>query len=97
MKKFAESNDFFISTCINLLEKMINTVPRGVQLTEVIKPIAVKPSRVRLELLGEGDDFTLALFGDIRVSLFFSLSRISSCWLDRSREPHISPYCFAPC
>lgn len=43
---------------------MLDTVPRGVQLTEVIKPLGVKPSDVFLEY---NADRTLALSGEVRV------------------------------
>jgi hypothetical protein len=66
MSKFAEANNFFLSTCVTLLERMINTVPRGVELTEIITPIPVKPSNMRLEVANNGE--SLALFGSIRVS-----------------------------
>ena len=39
----AADNDFYLETCRDLLERMINTVPRDVQLTEVIKPLHTKP------------------------------------------------------
>lgn len=42
---------------------MLNTVPRGVQLTDVITPIPVKPDNVQLILDGD----TLKLIGEVRV------------------------------
>jgi hypothetical protein len=42
---------------------MLDTVPRGVQLTDVITPLPVKPSNVELTLDGD----TLNLFGQVRV------------------------------
>ncbi|RFU72389.1 heme peroxidase [Trichoderma arundinaceum] len=40
----ASSPSYFYKTCQDLLERMINTVPKGVTLTEPILPIAVKPT-----------------------------------------------------
>ena len=42
---------------------MLNTVPKGVQLTEVIEPLPVKPSNVGIILAGD----TLQLSGELRV------------------------------
>jgi hypothetical protein len=61
---FADSQDLFFSTCANLFERMLNTVPSGVTLTEVINPIAVKP-RIYLDIQ---DDGSLNVFGEVRVS-----------------------------
>lgn len=44
---------------------MLNTVPYGVQLTEVITPLPVKPAN--LELILDGD--TLQLWGVVRVRI----------------------------
>ena len=66
MNDFAKSNDFYLNTCKTMYERMINTVPRDVTLTEVITPIPVKPSNIRLEVIDDGAN--LALFGQIRVS-----------------------------
>ncbi|KAI6080244.1 heme peroxidase [Hypoxylon rubiginosum] len=43
IRKMAESQQLFWDTCTTLLERMLNTVPRDVQLTEVIQPIPVRP------------------------------------------------------
>ncbi|KAF7340302.1 hypothetical protein MVEN_01949300 [Mycena venus] len=40
MLSFAQSPALFASTCADLLTRMVDTVPSGVQLTEVIKPPA---------------------------------------------------------
>jgi hypothetical protein len=65
MSKMAASNDFFMSTCTDVLERMINTVPKGVELTDVIHPYPVKPSFLRTEL---GSNGTMTVSGHIRVS-----------------------------
>ena len=61
---FASSPAFFSSTCSKLFERMLNTVPRGVQLTDVIDPLAIKPKNIALIYMGDGG---LRLTGEIRV------------------------------
>lgn len=61
---FASSPAFFSSTCSKLFERMLNTVPRGVQLTDVIDPLAIKPQKIALIYMGDGG---LRLTGEIRV------------------------------
>ncbi|KAJ6616379.1 heme peroxidase [Mycena sp. CBHHK59/15] len=62
MLSFAKSPKLFASTCADLFARMLNTVPSGVQLTDVITPLPVKPANV--ELLLDGD--TLKLSGQVR-------------------------------
>ncbi|KAJ7342452.1 heme peroxidase [Mycena albidolilacea] len=62
MLAFANSPELFASTCATLFARMVDTVPRGVQLTEVIKPLPVKPDSVQLVLNGG----TLQLSGEVR-------------------------------
>jgi hypothetical protein len=61
--RFAESPQVFSSTCGSLLARMLDTVPRGVQLTQVITPLPVKPSG--LDLVLDGD--VLKFSGEVRV------------------------------
>ncbi|KAK7018337.1 peroxidase [Favolaschia claudopus] len=60
MKSFADSPEAFASRCATLLARMVDTVPNGVQLTEVIEPLPIKPSRV--ELILDGDALKLSGF-----------------------------------
>ncbi|KAJ6528142.1 heme peroxidase [Mycena capillaripes] len=62
MSSFAKSLKLYTSTCADLFARMLDTVPRGVQLTDVITPLLVKPSNVELTLDGD----TLNLFGQVR-------------------------------
>ncbi|KAJ7172936.1 heme peroxidase [Mycena crocata] len=62
MLSFAKSQDLFASTCADLFARMLDTVPKSVQLTEVITPLPVKPSGVELTLNGD----TLVLSGAVR-------------------------------
>ncbi|PPQ66407.1 hypothetical protein CVT26_011276 [Gymnopilus dilepis] len=62
MRSFAESLEAFHSTCASVLARMFDTVPRGVQLTEIITPLPVKPHNIQLILDGD----TLKLSGEVR-------------------------------
>src|SRR3569833_98628 len=68
INQMAASSDFFYSTCSNVLEKMINTIPKNVVLTEPLTPIPVKPidRTFDINLLSDG---TMTVSGEIRVSL----------------------------
>ncbi|KAF7341539.1 Peroxidase [Mycena venus] len=58
MQSFANSPDLFASTCADLLARMVDTVPAGVQLTDVITPLAVKPANLQLILDGDVIQFS---------------------------------------
>ncbi|KAL7940999.1 heme peroxidase [Trichoderma barbatum] len=60
----ASSPAYFYKTCQNLLERMINTVPKGVTLTEPIQPIDVKPSRLFATI---NSNKTMTMTGYIRL------------------------------
>lgn len=62
ISRFAANNEGFKATCGTLFEKMINTVPKTVTLSEVIKPIPVKP-KVFFNLLPNG---YIQLVGEVR-------------------------------
>src|ERR1700761_5998089 len=49
MRDFAKSNPHFLSTCQNLVERMVNTVPGTVKLSDPIIPISVKPQTIVLQ------------------------------------------------
>ncbi|KAF8158665.1 heme peroxidase [Mycena galopus ATCC 62051] len=51
------------STCADLFARMLNTVPSGVQLSDVITPLPVKPDNILITLLGD----TLTFSGQVRV------------------------------
>lgn len=65
--RMATSPAYFYKTCQDLLERMINTVPKGVTLTEPLQPYPVKPSRLFATVNSNG---TMSLTGYIRVSYF---------------------------
>ncbi|KAF7305702.1 Peroxidase [Mycena chlorophos] len=62
MAAFAASADLYASTCADLIARMVDTVPDGVTLTEVITPLPVKPDQLVLSLT----DDTLAVSGQVR-------------------------------
>ncbi|KAI0023859.1 heme peroxidase [Xylariomycetidae sp. FL0641] len=62
--KMAESEEFFFETCTNLLERMLNTVPKGVELTDVITPIPIKPHALNAEVNSNG---TMTVSGEVRI------------------------------
>ncbi|KAF8215620.1 heme peroxidase [Mycena galopus ATCC 62051] len=53
MQTFAESLEHYHSTCATVLARMFNTVPDGVQLTDAITPLPVKPNNVQIILDGD--------------------------------------------
>ncbi|KAK2065617.1 WSC domain-containing protein [Colletotrichum caudatum] len=57
-------NAVFKSTCKTVFEKMVNTVPSGVTLTDAIKPYTVKPVDLQLSLTSPS---TIQLLGAIRI------------------------------
>ncbi|KAJ6450911.1 heme peroxidase [Mycena sanguinolenta] len=63
MQSFANSPANFASTCADLFARMLDTVPSGVQLTDLISPIPVKPWNVGLSLNGN----ILQLAGQLRL------------------------------
>ena len=65
MKELSQSTEVFFSTCQSLLGRMIDTVPRGVQLSEPLTPLTLKPVNVSFDI---GQDGEMTLSGSIRVS-----------------------------
>ncbi|KAI1386068.1 heme peroxidase [Hypoxylon trugodes] len=64
IRKMAESQQFFWDTCTTLLERMINTVPKGVKLTDVIEPIPVRPNNLFITVNPNG---TQTISGEVRI------------------------------
>ncbi|KAJ7473684.1 heme peroxidase [Mycena galericulata] len=58
IRSFANSLDLYTSTCADLFARMLNTVPRGVKLTDVITPLPVKPDN--LQLIMDNDKLLLS-------------------------------------
>lgn len=64
MQALYDMGDGFLGTCVDLMGRMINTVPAGVDLSPPISPMDVKPINVTFDLDSEG---SLLLTGKIRV------------------------------
>ncbi|KAK7053899.1 peroxidase [Favolaschia claudopus] len=64
MRAFAQNPNLFSAQCGSLLERMLNTVPRTVQLSEVIEPLPLKPYQLSLNMASNG---SLMLSGYIRI------------------------------
>ncbi|KAL1746718.1 heme peroxidase [Schizophyllum fasciatum] len=64
MAAFAKDADHFASTCASLFARMIDTVPKGVELTEVIRPLPAKPSELKLTYTKSGN---ITLSGEVRL------------------------------
>ncbi|KAJ6494455.1 heme peroxidase [Mycena sanguinolenta] len=84
MEAFAQSPDLFASTCANLFARMLDTVPTGVQLTDVITPLPVKPDSIKL--IYDAATVTIAFSGELRLwDVPVNLSRVvQMLWDDRS-------------
>ncbi|KAL9097276.1 MAG: hypothetical protein Q9165_000703 [Trypethelium subeluteriae] len=54
----------FFGTCVDLLARMLNTVPANVRLTDVVEPMKIKPVNVTFDIDETG---TMILTGAIRV------------------------------
>ncbi|KAM5540907.1 hypothetical protein V8D89_005551 [Ganoderma adspersum] len=82
MSGFAADPASFRSACQSLLTRMLDTVPKTVQLTEVIEPLPVKPQDISLTYMGDG---TFHLTGQVRFwNIAYSASRtIKLLWADR--------------
>ncbi|KAI1330774.1 heme peroxidase [Xylariaceae sp. FL0255] len=64
MQSLYDQGDGFIDTCVNLLGRMLDTVPEGVTLLEAIQPMLIKPINVTWDV---SEDNQLMLSGRIRV------------------------------
>ncbi|KAI0517284.1 heme peroxidase [Xylaria bambusicola] len=64
MKALYAQGEGFIGTCVDLLSRVINTVPAGVVLQDAVKPMAIKPVNVTWDI---GDNGVPELSGRIRI------------------------------
>ncbi|KAJ7910978.1 hypothetical protein B0H13DRAFT_2328744 [Mycena leptocephala] len=62
MASFAKSPELYASTCATLFARMLDTVPKGVELTEVITPLPVKPEILTMLF----DNGTVQFSGEVR-------------------------------
>lgn len=66
ISRLASSNDAFHKTCGVLLEKMVNTVPRGAKLTAPVVALPAKPMALFATV---NDNGTMTFHGTVRVRL----------------------------
>ncbi|KAK6980677.1 peroxidase [Favolaschia claudopus] len=88
MRSFADSPELFSSRCSELFARMLDTVPKGVQLSDVITPLPVKPGRIEFKLDGD----VLQFAGNVR---FWNLAEKSNriallLWSDHLGATHNS-------
>ncbi|KAF8181865.1 heme peroxidase, partial [Mycena galopus ATCC 62051] len=87
----AESSSEFLTTCVELLGRMIDTVPVSVQLTEVVVPQEMKAVNISLAVDSNGD---LQFSGYIRLlsTAFDAADKVQLSWLSRtgSQSPAFS-------
>jgi hypothetical protein len=72
MSTLAAQGIGFLDTCVDIMQRMIETVPKDVVLSDVIKPMIIKPINATLDLDSTGK---LTFLGIIRVS--FLLAAVS--------------------
>ena len=70
---YEQTNDGFLGTCVQLMGRMLNTVPAGVVLKESLTPLSVKPVNVTYDL---DKDMRLVLSGKIRVGDFLNINSV---------------------
>ena len=64
MRNLGQSTEYFFDRCVDLLGRMLNTVPQGVTLSDPISPLIVKPINVTFDLDPKGK---LTISGAVRV------------------------------
>ncbi|KAK1235458.1 hypothetical protein PQX77_001310 [Marasmius sp. AFHP31] len=74
MRDLSTSSEHFISTCIALFTRMMETVPAAIKLTDIVAPLEIKPVNVTLDFTPGG---TLIFKGFVRVSKFAERARRS--------------------
>ncbi|KAJ7616703.1 hypothetical protein DFH06DRAFT_1012815, partial [Mycena polygramma] len=81
MHSFAKSPKVFASTYADLFARMLNTVPNGVQLTDVVQPLPVKPTNLELVLSND----TIHVSGQVRFwNMSTSAHKVSVLWDDHN-------------
>ncbi|TVY44967.1 WSC domain-containing protein [Lachnellula occidentalis] len=64
MISLAKSGNVFFDTCVDLFQRMLDTVPAGVVLSDIVAPMAVKPINATLDFDNDGN---LIFTGYIRI------------------------------
>jgi hypothetical protein len=88
----------FANTCKSMFQRMIELVPSGVKLTEVITPYEIKPYALQLTLLDGGSKLNFT--GDIRVRMTQrsanSISQVQLVYKDRTGAVVSTPITASP-
>ncbi|KAJ7662949.1 heme peroxidase [Mycena rosella] len=84
MNAFAADENLYANICAALFARMLDTVPSGVVLTDVVTPIPVKPTQV--ELIHHGDGTLLFNGGSLRLwNVPVNTARaVNASWTDRA-------------
>ncbi|OTA99479.1 hypothetical protein M426DRAFT_67718 [Hypoxylon sp. CI-4A] len=84
LELYGQGDDGFQDTCVDLLSRMLNTVPTGVELQPAISPALIKPINVTWDVTSDNQ---LTLSGKIRVSDKAQRMNSMSTWLRMSSDP----------
>nr|GAT52364.1 predicted protein [Mycena chlorophos] len=95
VQSFAASQDTYFSTCSSLLQRMINTVPGEVKLSDPILAIPFKPRDYLISLLSDGT-VNINVIVDIFGPNVISTTRVVTMhWNDRDSDSCASNACSA--
>jgi hypothetical protein len=64
MRQLYEQEESFLNTCVPLMQRMVETVPKEVVLSDIISPMAIKPVNATFDFASDG---SLVFKGYIRV------------------------------
>ncbi|KAJ3895920.1 heme peroxidase [Lentinula edodes] len=92
MEGLSNSQEHFVSECVLLFARMLDTVPSSTTLSDVIIPLELKPVNITLDLVEDETGFHTVFAGYIRVMIVdFEHTRTASIihnfrlsWLDRN-------------
>ncbi|KAJ3716374.1 heme peroxidase [Lentinula raphanica] len=86
MRGLSNSTEHFVSRCISLMARMLNTVPSSTVLSDVISPVDVKPVNVSLDLMEDESGQHILFSGFIRLlsTTFSENTTLQISWLDRT-------------
>ncbi|KAI0414045.1 heme peroxidase [Xylaria grammica] len=89
---YARGEAGFLDACVGLLGRVLDTVPAGVALRDVVRPMAVKPVNVTWDVGADGE---LVLSGRIRILTQAPNPKPSSATISFSNG-HSTPLTFEP-
>ncbi|KAJ3999040.1 heme peroxidase [Lentinula boryana] len=86
MKGLSNSQEYFVSECISLMARMLNTVPSSTTLSAVIVPVDVKPVNITLDFMEDEYGPHIVFAGYIRLlsTAFTENATVKLSWLDRN-------------